>query len=148
MLRLERTGKITLVRTDAVTNKPEKLQHDDEEFAARAGRRLRDSADELDAATLSRLNRARQIALGTIGHRAGGRNRRNQWLPVGAAAALAVMTVVLWQGQAPGPDAGVSAIMADESADIELLFDDGDLEMYEELEFFAWLSEDELENIG
>ena len=39
-------------------------------------------------------------------------------------------------------------ILADETIEIELLFDEGDLAMYAELEFFAWLSEDELENIG
>jgi len=145
--RLERTGKVTIVRTDT-----EKLQCEDEEFAARVGHGLRNSVDELDAATLSRLNRARQIALNAIDHPAFGTHRRNQWLSVGAAVAVAAVTVAVWQGQVPEPDAGVvsmtAPIIADEAGDIELLLDDGDLEMYEELEFFAWLPEDELENIG
>jgi len=130
-----------MVKTDT-----DKLRCEDEEFAARVGHRLRNSADELDAATLSRLNRARQAALGAIGHPAAGTHRRNRWLPVGAAAAVAAISIAWWQGQAPEPLTG--PIIADEATDIELLLDDGDLEMYAELEFFAWLPEDELENIG
>ena len=124
----------------------DKLRREDEEFAERVGHRLRNSVDELDAATLSRLNRARQAALDVIDHPAAGTHRRNRWLPVGAAAAVAAISVALWQGQAPEPLTG--PIIADEATDIELLLDDGDLEMYAELEFFTWLPEDELENIG
>ena len=54
----------------------------------------------------------------------------------------------MWQGPAPDPDARSATIMADEVADLELLLDDGDLEMYADLEFFAWLPEDEAEDIG
>jgi len=130
-----------MVKTDT-----DKLRHEDEAFAERVGHRLRSSVDELDAATLSRLNRARQVALDAIDHRVVGTHRRNRWLPVGAAAAVAAISIAWWQGQAPEPLIG--PITADEATDIELLLDDGDLEMYAELEFFAWLPEDELENIG
>jgi hypothetical protein len=129
------------VKTDT-----DKLHRVDEEFAERVGHRLRISVDELDAATLSRLNRARQAALDAIDNPTVGMHRRNRWLPVGAAVAVAAISVVLWQGQTPEPLTGL--IIADEATDIELLLDDGDLEMYAELEFFAWLPEDELENIG
>lgn len=126
----------------------EKLQRKDDEFAARVGDQLRNSVDELDAATLSRLNRSRQVALDAIDRSALRTKRRNQWLPVGVAAALALIAVTLWQGQVPEPTGGFPLPIADETVDMELLFDDGDLEMYQELEFFAWLSEDELETIG
>jgi len=143
-----------LVRTDTVKKDTTQLSRDDEVFAARAGQQLRDSVDELDAATLSRLNRARQVALETMdaANPMAAIKRRAQWIPVGVAAALAVVTVTLWQGQplTPVDDPGLIAgpVIADESVDFELLLDDGELEMYAELEFFAWLPEDELENIG
>ncbi len=126
----------------------EKQQRADKKFAARAGRQLRNSVDELDAATLSRLNRARQAALDAIDHPATGTNRRRPWLPVGVAVAIAAMTVVLWQGRSPGPQIDAMPALADQVTDIELLFDDGDLDMYAELEFFAWLPEDEPGTIG
>ena len=125
-----------------------KQQQADERFAARTGRQLRDSVDELDAATLSRLNRARQAALDAIDHPATGTNRRSPWLPVGVALALAVVTVALWQGRTPGPDIDAIPALADQVTDMELLFDDGDLDMYAELGFFAWLPEDETETIS
>lgn len=131
-----------------MTTDTEKRHREDNEFAARVGKRLRGSVDELDAATLSRLNRARQAALENIGHRAAGANRRTRWLTVGAAAAVAAIVVGLWQVQTLAPDVSVTPVIADEVIDIELLLDEGDLEMYEELEFFAWLPEDALENIG
>ncbi len=144
------------MRTDQVKTEPEKLSREDEAFAARVGEQLRNSVDELDAATLSRLNRARQVALDTMAtpgvNPAAAIKRRVQWLPVGVAAVLAVVTLTLWQGQSLNPVDDLSLItgpaMVDNTVDFELLLDDGDLEMYAELEFFAWLSEDELENIG
>ncbi len=123
-------------------------RHSDDEFVDRVGQRLRDSVDELDATTLSRLNRARQVALEEMDKSASGRRWGNSWVAAGAAAAVAVIAVALWQGQIPDPESGSVPMVADEVVDIELLLDDGDLEMYAELEFFVWLPEDELENIG
>ena len=133
----------------------EKLRREDEEFALRAGRSLRNSADELDAATLSRLNRARQAALDAIDDPSPSLRNRNRWLQVGAAASAAIV-VAVWLGQALSPDAGPLPVarggagqdVVDEAADLALLLDDGDPEMYAELEFFVWLPEAELETIG
>jgi len=136
------------MRTTTVTTDTEKLQREDKAFAERAGHELRNSVEELDAATLSRLNRARQAALDTLNQSPLGSNRRNPWLPLGAAAAVATISVALWQWQTSGPGVDALPTLADQAADIELLLDDGDLDMYAELEFFAWLPEDELEKIG
>ena len=129
-----------------MTNETDPSQRDDEEFTQRVGQQLRNSADELDAATLSRLNRARQVALETMDHSVANTKRGFQWLPVGTTALLAVIAIAWWQGRVP--EQTVEMIIADEAIEIELLIDEGDLAMYAELEFFAWLSEDELENIG
>ena len=97
---------------------------------------LDDSARDLDAATLSRLNRARQAALALQ------RPRPAQaWLlPAGLASACALLlAVAVWQphrridAQQPTPiAAGTSAAV-----------DDGDsedsAEFYQNLEFYAWL---------
>ena len=136
-----------------MTDPEDKLTPEQDEFARRAGKRLRDSADALDGATRSRLNQARQRALAELDLKAtpagGGR-----WLPAGAAAAVTVLVIGIWLGRTPDesvtplPVAFDQEFAEDNVVDFELLLDENDFEMIEDLEFFVWLSEDELEAIG
>lgn len=110
-------------------------EHDDE-FARRAGALLRHSADDLDAATAARLNRARQAAL--AGHPA--RRRAGAWLvPSLATAALATLVVGLWLGRNPADPVPAVSPPVESPAELELLLAGEDLEMLEDLEFYAWL---------
>lgn len=91
------------------------------------------SCHSLDAATLSRLNRARQEAL------ASGRKRAfhpQRWL-VGAGGAVfaSLMAALLLSW---GPD-GQQAVPATNVAAYEMLLSDGELELYQNLEFYQWL---------
>jgi hypothetical protein len=108
-------------------------------LAREAGARLRASADTLDAATRARLGRARRQAVAALP----GRQGPGRWLvPATMVAAAALVAVLVFRpepvGMAPAP--GVEAV-----ADLELLASGemvaGDLEMLEDLEFFAWLDE-------
>jgi hypothetical protein len=125
---------------------------DGDEFARRAGERLRESADTLDGATRSRLNQARQRALAELDSKNsffGGR----QWMPAGAAALIAVIAVSLWQGRTPDEPAASLPLASEvpatiEALDFELLLDESDFEMIENLEFFVWLPDDESEAAG
>jgi hypothetical protein len=112
-----------------------------EAFAARLGQRLRDSADELDAQTRSRLNQARQAALQEI-------RPRRAWLGAPAlaglaTAAVAIIAVSLWQPASQAPQPLVPAGI--ESADLELLMAEESLDMLEDLEFYTWLATAELD---
>jgi hypothetical protein len=118
------------------------LTPDEKEFARRAGRQLKDSADTLDAATLSHLNQARQRALDELPN--GGRTTSRWWLPAGAVAVTAAVAISLWQTIAPVSDSEPAIpVAAGDITDVELLLDDSDLAMIEDLEFFAWLATDE-----
>ncbi|MFW2405482.1 MAG: hypothetical protein ACN4GT_12005 [Gammaproteobacteria bacterium] len=123
------------------------LNNAENEFAREAGRRLRRSADELDAATLSRLNRARQKALDEM-PRARGRGV-DWWVPAGVTALVAAVAVGVWQAGGPVEDpTTIAPLTADEVADFDILLDEGELEMLEDLEFFAWLADADLETAG
>jgi hypothetical protein len=118
---------------------------DDAELERLARNVFRASVDELDAATLSRLNRSRQQALAA----AGGRNRAGWrwtvWAPVGALAAslLAVVVLLNSPSETGGPvQVAATATSADLQQDpLELLAAGEDLDLATEadLEFYAWV---------
>ncbi|MDR3386625.1 MAG: hypothetical protein P4L92_06185 [Rudaea sp.] len=105
-------------------------------------RRLLDqSAEGLDAATLSRLNRARQAALAA--HRP--RRRQHWFLPAGlASTCVLLLAVVAWHSYAPSgaarmPALPLTATGNSSGSDIDLVSGDDSLELYQDLEFYAWL---------
>ncbi|MDH4023288.1 MAG: hypothetical protein OEV14_09190 [Gammaproteobacteria bacterium] len=109
----------------------------DEHFSRVAGRMLRESADELDAATAARLNRGRQAALDRMRDRRTGRG----WVvPALSTAAVGALAVALWvsQGVAPGRSEPLVSVV-ESAADMDLLLAADSLEMFEDLEFYAWL---------
>ena len=75
-----------------------------------------------------------------------------RWLaPAAALAGAALIAILLLRAPAPVTidTIPIAQDMSDEqSVDFELLLGDDELEMIEELEFFAWLTEAELERAG
>jgi len=140
-----------------MTEQPD-LTPDEQRLATVAGDLLHRSADELDAATLSRLNRARQAAVAGL-QPAG--TRRGWLLPAYSTAAVAILIVAVWVGRAVGPaptpaqmpgqmpaqtavqTAARTAVQGPDSPvvaqDLDVLLAGENLEMMEDLEFYAWL---------
>lgn len=115
------------------------------QFAERAKAAFDSSVERLDAATLSQLNQRRQAALAELAERPAA----SPWLRLlpatGLAAAAAVAVLIMGR---PGvvvelPDAGDSAV-----TDFEILLGDDSLEMIEELEFYSWIDEAGVDNVG
>ena len=111
------------------------LPPEDARWVDAARRELDAGAEALDAATLSRLNRARQAAL-----EASRARRAPRWLgpafAAGACAALAMAAVLplIRGGAEPAPPVAAAG------ADFELIAAAEDLALYEDdLEFYAWL---------
>ena len=116
----------------------------DDEFAERARALFEQSVEELDANTLSRLNRGRQAALAELEKGATSGIRFGQWVPAAGVAAAAVVAVALWNGNMPAD----SVAPPSEVTDFEILLAEDSFEMLEDLEFYAWIDlESELENI-
>jgi len=116
-------------------------EHDNEPmnaFERRSKELFDESAAALDAATRSRLTRARHRALEELAP-ATGRGWRSALLPAGAVAAAAVLAwLVVWQ-MPPATEAGLQATSVD---DLEILLAEEDLEMLdEEIDFYGWLEE-------
>lgn len=109
------------------------------------------SVNELDARTLSRLNRSRQQAVEAAQrpHPWSGRSRWTSWAPLGALAAGVIVAVVVWrmpgESQAPVTARAIvaPAVPAADSLPepLELLTSGEDLELAAaaELDFYAWV---------
>lgn len=108
---------------------------EEELFAKRAKALFDQSAQAIDGHTLSRLNRARQVALAEAERRPGSTIRIGQWLPAAGVAAAAVLAVVIWSGDSPMDPLAPTTT----AGDLELLLDEDSFEMLEDLEFYAWL---------
>jgi ferric-dicitrate binding protein FerR (iron transport regulator) len=116
----------------------------DKEFVDTAKQSFDASVEQLDAATLSKLNQARQRALS----HARQPSRRYAWSRMAPAAGIAAAAAVaIFMMQQPGLD---NTVMAPSTAsDFELLLDEHELDMFEELEFFALMGElEERSDVG
>jgi len=112
------------------------------EFERRAQETFRRSVDDLDAATLSRLNRSRQRAL----EAAQGSNRHGSrwllWAPAGALAAGVLAAALLLRTTPDTPaTVAVSAPADTQPEAFDLLAAGEDLELATEadLDFYAWV---------
>src|SRR5262245_12159029 len=96
-----------------------------------------DGVAGVDAATRSRLTRARHRALEEL------QPSKARWgwsfVPAGGVAVAAVLAVLLFVHPRPPTEAGLQAAQL---GDLEILFSEEDLQMLDDdLEFYGWLEE-------
>lgn len=111
---------------------------DREAWVERAVALLDDSTRALDAATLSRLHRAREAALAQTASR----RRRVKVGIAGALAAAAALALAigLHHRRTATESTPAPASAALEAGDLDLVGSDDDaLDLYENLDFYAWL---------
>lgn len=106
----------------------------DDELVARAKALFDQSVDDLDAATLSQLNRRRHEAMEKL-HSGRGLRTPGVWVPAAGIAAAAVLALTLWN-RAPEIDGLTTPATA---TDFEILLNEDSIEMLEHLEFYSWL---------
>ena len=106
---------------------------DDSGLARSVSNTLEQSIEHLDAATLSRLNRARHNALAVEQRRGAGL----PWLTAGALAAIAV--AVLASLMLTSPDTLTSDMPIASIEDAEFIVASEDIEMLEDLDFVSWM---------
>jgi len=115
----------------------------DARFAERAKGQFDGSVDRLDAAALSRLNRARHAALDEL-RQPSSAGQWVRWMPATGIAAAVLITVMVMRG--PRDIEFIVEPVA--VTDFELLLDNESLEMLEDLEFYSWLDAADLETYG
>ncbi len=126
-------------------NKPiRNTLNDDGDFAAQAKGAFDDSVERLDAGALSRLNQGRHAALEQL---ANGDTKAiwMRWAPAGGVAAAALLTMIVMRG----PE--IESMPVEVVSDFEILLQDESLEMLEDLEFYSWLDDVDLDaggNVG
>jgi hypothetical protein len=97
------------------------------------------SVDELDAATLSRLNRSRHEALAELERT---EHRWSLWMPATGVAAAVLVAVLLLQSPATIDDIAAPTTVTD----FEILLGEDSIEMLEDLEFYSWIDIAEMES--
>jgi hypothetical protein len=110
---------------------------DDARWIERATALLDRSVDDLDAPTLSRLTRARHAAI-----EAATPGARRRWVVGAGLAAASVAALALGMGvhRFDAPTRASSAASALDAADIDFVTADDDaIDLYENLDFYAWL---------
>ena len=105
------------------------MEKPDEKFVKEAKALFDESADGLDAATLSALNRSRHQALEAAGNR---RPALLRWVPVTGAAVAALVAVMVIDTGSPGVDTLPAG-----AEDMEILLGEESIEMLEDLDFYA-----------
>ncbi|MBS0569108.1 MAG: hypothetical protein JSS28_00725 [Proteobacteria bacterium] len=125
-------------------------------WTERARSLLDESARDLDAPALARLNRARQAALAQRAPR-----RRAGWLfmPAGLAGACALLLAVgVWQARRPPSVATPAAAPAQaatakagsglNAGDLDMIASGDNLDMVQDLDFYAWLDAQDEDHNG
>ena len=107
------------------------------EFETQLSQHLNDSVDKLDAATLSRLNQARQTALSNP-------SKRRFALPLWSTGVAASIAGVFMIYLSLPIGIGIQHDLSDPLAGIAL-YEQDELDLYEDLDFYEWL---ELEQHG
>lgn len=93
------------------------------------------SVTELDGATRSRLCQARHAAVASAQRRP----RAVWWMPAAATAALAAVVALILPDLRPQPVPSEASLAATD--DLTLLMNEESLDLLEEMEFYAWLTE-------
>jgi hypothetical protein len=118
-------------------------KHDgqEERFISSVNKALDKRADDMDSNTLNRLAQMRRCAVQSTQKNSTSVIRTPYWfVSAGAAAVLVVATsIVYFSWYSPQQDQNRIAVIED----INMLSAPDELELYEDLEFFQWLTDEE-----
>lgn len=110
----------------------------DDDFLKQINKALDQQTDELDAESLSRLNQARQTAIQQTGRQP----FRLNWLPTtGLAAAVIMGMLFMFKAE------DMNVIQQGDVDEIELIASSDQLELFEQLDFYLWLLDEDADAV-
>ena len=112
--------------------------NDTEDFEKRSKALFDASVDDVNGNIRSRLTQARHTALAAT--RASQLQSMRRWLPAAGLAAAALIAVVIVKPFARHERALPDSLAA--ADDLALLLNDDDIELIQDMEFYAWLDSD------
>lgn len=116
-------------------------EHDasrEQEIVERARELYAESVRNLDGETRSRLARARVNAVEAAGSRPNAlRYASSRLVPIGGLVAAVLTVALIW----PTPRSPVELDGAGMAGDLDILLEGESLDLFEDLEFYAWLLE-------
>lgn len=115
------------------------MKHSNEAFGKKAKANFDKSVEDLDGATLSKLNRSRHAALAELQRPI---HQWSRWMPATGVAAVVLIAVMVMQGPMGIDDTA----MPTAATDMEILLGEDSIEMLEELEFYSWIDTVELDS--
>ncbi len=118
--------------------------NEDKRFIELVRQRLDERVEQQSPGLQGRLRAVRREALsGTSGRSAG--VARHRWLGAALASLFVVIaSTSLWFESSQGPDNGIeSQLLAVSSSDQQMLRQGDDMELYQDLEFYYWLQQEQ-----
>lgn len=112
-------------------------EHESSALETRTRALFEQSVENLDGKTRSRLNQARQAALEEL-RGAHKRSWRSAWVPVGSGLAVAVLAVWMTFGEQTRQPTENGVVVDD----LELFAEVPTLDLLRDVEFYAWMAED------
>ena len=121
--------------------KPRNDTEQESDITVQARATLDKSLDDLDARTTARLQAIRKRTIADYRENSKGAQPRQKWImsatALAATVVVAVLAVGIWQQSASDHN------MMANLEDMSLLTDKEDFELYEELEFYQWLADEQ-----
>ena len=110
----------------------------EDDFIKQVKSSLDEDTEALDAETLSRLNRSRQAALQQLDKKTSW-FRMPTWIPAtgGLATVLLLSTILLFKAEE------IAVVTDDSVVEMEIIAAQDSLELYEQLDFYMWMAEEE-----
>ena len=103
--------------------------------------KLDQSCEQIEPRVRSRLTQMRYQALDSIIDKAA--HKQTYWLPISAFATAGLFAIVIFLNNPMKPSPGEAVTYVALADDMEILYSNDALELYEDVEFYQWLEDNE-----
>jgi hypothetical protein len=103
--------------------------------------KLDESCEQIEPQVRSRLTQMRYLALDSMAEKA--EKRQAYWLPLGALATASLLVIIIFLDNTITASKDHEVTYVALVDDMEILYSGDSLDLYEEVEFYQWLADNE-----